>query len=214
MARFEKRRVGFNYVEYFTSFHLKELLQTPNRRMAGGSTNIYANIPHANSFFTLLYSEVWADHWLYFSGRMARETKLWPKRTLLAFALPTVPIFLMLSAGFIADLVRRAQRILASTRDQKWKERLALLLEKFELDLVPLGLVGLGALLYLYWQTGPALLPGKNSTVKFIYVASLVAPTIALLFRRRLKPLTFNLLSGYLLILFVVAVPVAIFWPS
>ena len=56
------------FVAYFTTFHVDELLQSPNRKMAGGTTKIFDNNPHANSFFTLFYSEVWADHWLYFSG--------------------------------------------------------------------------------------------------------------------------------------------------
>ena len=77
-----------------------------------------------------------------------------------------------------------------------------------------LGIAGLGCLLYLYWQTGPALLPGKNSTIKFVYVASLVGPTLALLFRHRMRAFTFNLLAGYFLLLNIVALPVAMFWPS
>ncbi len=52
---FERRRPGFDYVHYFTTFHLRKVLETPNRRMGGGSTSIYANNPDANSFFTLLH---------------------------------------------------------------------------------------------------------------------------------------------------------------
>jgi hypothetical protein len=87
-------------------------------------------------------------------------------------------------------------------------------LERLELSLVPLGIAGLGTLLYLYWQTGPALLPGKNSTIKFVHIASLFGPTIALLFTRRLEVPAFNLLTCYFLLLFVAALPVAMFWPS
>jgi hypothetical protein len=214
METFEKRRPGFSFVHYFTTFHLGELLETPNRRIGGGTTSIYANNPEANSFFTLLYSEVWGDHWLYFSGNQAREGKLWPKRTLLATALATPPILGLLGAGFVLDLARRARRVVVERKGQSLWEKLRALLDALELDLVPLGIAGLGTLLYLYWQTGPALLPGKNSTIKFVYLASLFGPTIALLFRRRLKVQSFNLLTCYFLLLFIVAFPVAMFWPQ
>jgi len=211
---FAKRRPGFDFVGYFTTFHLKELIETPNRRMGGGTTSIYNNNPHANSFFTLLYSEVLGDHWLYFSGHQAREGKLWPKRTLLVTGLLLPPITVLLGGGFVLDLVRRARGRLKASAGQPWRTRLVALLDALEPSLVPLGIAGLGTLLYLYWQTGPALLPGKNSTIKFVYVASLFGPTIALLFTRRLKVTTFNLLTCYFLIVFIVALPVAVFWPS
>lgn len=211
---FAKRRPGFDYVAYFSTFHAAELLEVPNRKMGGGTANIYDNNPSANSFFTLLYSEVWADHWLYFSGKKDREGKLWPKRTVLAVALGTPPLVLLLAGGFVADLVRRSRRVLADAKGNTIWARLAQLAKRLEVDLVLLGIAGLGCLLYLYWQTGPALLPGKNSTIKFVYVASLVGPTLALLFRRRLMPFSFNLLAAYFLVLFIVSLPVAMFWPS
>jgi hypothetical protein len=211
---FAKRRPGFDFVAYFSTFHAKELLQSPNRKMAGGRTKIFDNNPHANSFFTLLYSEVWGDHWLYFSGKKDREGKLWPKRTVLALALATPPVVVLLALGFARDLVRRSRRALADAKAKKLWARLVELASRLEIDLVLLGIAGLGCLLYLYWQTGPALLPGKNSTIKFVYVASLVGPTLALLFRRRFTSLAFNLLAAYFLLLFIVSLPVAAFWPS
>lgn len=211
---FAKRRPGFDFVHYFTSFHLEELIESPNRRIGGGTTSIYNDNPKANSFFTLLYSEVWADHWLYFSGGQGREGKLWPKRTLLVTGLLLPPILTLIGAGFVVDLVRRARRQLKEQAGQSPWRKLTGLVERLEPSLVPLGIAGLGTLLYLYWQTGPALLPGKNSTIKFVYIASLFGPTIALLFTRRLKVTSFNLLACYLLVLFIVALPVAMFWPT
>jgi hypothetical protein len=124
------------------------------------------------------------------------------------------PILTVIGAGFVVDLARRGRRVIEEQAGQTLSRKLVTLLERLELSLVPLGIAGLGVLLYLYWQTGPALLPGKNSTIKFVYVASLFGPTIALLFTRRLKVAAFNLLTCYFLILFVVALPVAMFWPS
>jgi hypothetical protein len=211
---FARRKPGFDFVGYFSTFHCRELLKSPNRKMAGGTTRIFDNNAYANSFFTLLYSEVWGDHWLYFSGKKDREGKLWPKRTVLALALATPLMLLLLAGGFVRDLVRRSRRALADAKGQKVWARLAELAKRLEVDLVLLGVTGLGCLLYLYWQTGAALLPGKNSTIKFVYLASLVGPTLALLFRQRMRAFTFNLLAAYLLLLNIVALPVAMFWPS
>jgi hypothetical protein len=213
METFEKRRPGFDFTRYFTTFHLQKLLRSPNRRLGGGSTSIYANNPDANSFFTLLYSEVWGDHWLYFSGNPTREGKLWPKRTMLTVALAMPAVLVTLGGGFIADLIGRVRRALAELKEQKSLAKLGGLIEKLEVELVLCGIAGLGCALYLYWQLGPALLPGKNSTIKFVYIASLFGPALALLFRRRPSARAFNLLAVYFLILFVVAVPVAMFWP-
>jgi hypothetical protein len=213
METFERRRPGFDFTRYFTTFHLAKLLDTPNRRLGGGSTSIYANNPDANSFFTLLYSEIWGDHWLYFSGNQAREGKLWPKRTMLTVALGMPAITAMLGGGFVLDFIRRARRAFAELKGHKALAKLTGAFERLELDIVLLGIAGLGAALYLYWQLGPALLPGKNSTIKFVYIASLFGPALALFFRRRPSTLAFNLLTAYFLVLFVVAIPVAMFWP-
>ncbi len=213
METFEKRRPGFDFRRYFSTFHLEKLLTQPNRRLGGGSTSIYANNPDANSFFTLLYSEIWGDHWLYFSGNQAREGKLWPKRTLLTVALGMPPVVAMLGGGFIVDFIRRLRRALAELKQQKLLTKLWGLIQKLEADLVLFGIAGLGCALYLYWQTGPALLPGKNSTIKFVYIASLFGPALALLFTRRPSARAFNLLAAYFLVLFVAALPVAMFWP-
>jgi hypothetical protein len=214
METFEKRRPGFSYKHYFTTFHLGELLKSPNRKLGGGTTSIYGNNPEANSFFTLLYSEVWGDHWLYFSSRQARETKLWPKRVLFVTGLALPPVVALLGVGFALDVTRRARRVVAERASESVWQKLRALIDALELDLVPLGVGGLGVLLYLYWQTGPALLPGKNSTIKFVYIASLFGPTISLLFKRRLRVSTFNLLTCYFLLLFIVALPLAMFWRS
>jgi hypothetical protein len=213
IAVFEKRRPGFDYVSYLTSFHVAKLLETPNRKMGGGSTSSYANTPDANSFFTLLHSEIWGDHWLYFSGNQAREGKLWPKRTMLTAALAMPAVVTLLGGAFVVDLIRRTRRALAELKERKPLAKLVGLIEKLEADLVLLGITCLGLALYLYWQFGPALLPGKNSTIKFVYVASLFGPATALLFTRRPSAPTFNLLAAYFLVLFIVSVPVAMFWP-
>lgn len=213
IAKFEGRRVNFDFVHYFTSVHLKELLETPNRKLGGSSPSIYANNPLANSFFTVLHSEVWGDQWLYFSGAGMREGKLWPKRVSLTVALAVPFIVGWLGLTFLWDWLTRLRRAVKDSRGLGLRARATTLFQNFEQELVLLGIAGLGAALYMYWQTGPALLPGKNSTIKFIYIAGLFPPTLALLFRRRLRPLSFNLLSIYFFVLFIAAFPVAMYWP-
>ena len=67
--------------------------------------------------------------------------------------------------------------------------------------------------LFLYWQTGPALLPSKNSTIKFTYTATFYPLAIALAGYRPSR-WSFNATAYYLLALFAGALPVAIFSPG
>ena len=214
ISKFEGRRANFNYFKYYTTFNLTDLIDDPSRKMGDGGESVYADTPLANSFFTLLYSEVWGDQWLYFSGPKMRDLKVWPKRLILTCALLVPPIMAGLGGLFLWDMLRRAREQLRATKDHSVVRRLLELAATLERELVLLAIAVLGAALFIYWQAGPALLPGKNSTVKFIYIATLFPPTLALVFSRRMKPLTFNLLSGYFLILFIAAFPFAMYWPK
>lgn len=214
ISKFERRRVNFDYRAYYTSLNLKDLIVDPSRKMGDGDAGVYADTPLANSFFTLLYSEIWGDQWLYFSGPKMRDNKVWAKRMLLTCALGVPPIMLGLGGlslwGFLVQVRRRA----AETKATPLFERLTVLFAEFEPVLALSAMLTLGAVLFVYWQGGPALLPGKNSTVKFIYISTLFPLAISLAFSHRLKPRAFNLLSAYFLFLYVVAYPVAVYWPS
>jgi hypothetical protein len=214
ISKFEKRRANFNYKAYYTSLNLKDLIVDPSRKMGDGDAGVYADTPLANSFFTLLYSEIWGDQWLYFSGPKLRDNKVVAKRALLTCALAVPPAMLALLGWSLWGLVGRIRQKAAEVSGSPRLQRILAVLSEIEPELVLLAIATLGAGLFVYWQGGPALLPGKNSTVKFIYIATLFPPAIALAFGRRLKPLPFNLLSAYFLILFVVAFPFAMYWPS
>jgi len=213
ISKFEKRRANFDYRSYYTTLNLHDLIVDPSRKMGDGE-GVYADTPLANSFFTLLYSEIWGDQWLYFSGPKMRDNKVWPKRMLLVCALAVPPTMLVLGLLSLWALIGRIRKKAQDTSPSPFFRRLLLLLAAFEPELVLLSIALLGAALFVYWQGGPALLPGKNSTVKFIYIATLFPPAIALVFGRRLRPVVFNVLSGYFLVLYVVAYPVAMYWPQ
>lgn len=197
---FEANRAGFGYARYFTSFRAGELLDGDESEREQP-----AALAPENSFFTLLYADTWGDQWRAFSSPRSKEDKKWPKLIMLGAALPTIPIATALG---VAALLRLARRIRRAAAERAWAG-----LSELEPELVLLAVVLAGAATFVWWQVTRALLPDDNSTVKFIYVASLVPPALALLFRREPSAWTFRLLSGYGLALFALAFPLVMYWP-
>jgi hypothetical protein len=200
-------RKKFDFVDYFTTFRLGSLLQTPNRfmhevdrppppRNPRRSPPVPPPNQASNSFFTLLYSEVWGDHWLYFSGSQTVDYKIWPKRFVLAAAFPLLPL---LTWRFLVGVWQSFRN---------WRPKLGQGIE----PLLALGFLLLGSALYIYWQTGEGLLPDKNSTVKFLYVAFLLPFALVLCAVPGTGRRRYNAWLYYLLTLFMAALPVAIWW--
>lgn len=194
-------RGSFDYFQYLTTFHFAELLEVPNRQINRLDEANYRRHGHdpdnryANSFFTTLYSETWGDHWLYSSGRMGADRKVFAKRVLFVMALPLIPLLALRLARAAAALVREAfHRGPAVVQNPA-----AVLL---------MHLVA-GAALFAAWQFGSALSPGKHSSIKFIYVAFLYAPAVTLCFVPRVREGCFAPWVAYLTALFVAALPVA-----
>jgi hypothetical protein len=212
-AQYEPRRAGFSYAHYFTSFHARPLLDIPNTSMSDEAPSPDKGAPRANSFFTLLYSDVWGDHWLSFSGPKHKELKSWPKRMSLACGLLLPTLIGLLGAFWIWDFTARARATWRASSG-RWSARAARFGAELETELVLLAWSALGGALFVYWQAGPALLPGDNYSLKFIHIATLFPPAIALLFSRPLKPTSATLLAAYLLLLFMAAFPVAMYWPG
>jgi hypothetical protein len=148
--------------------------------------------PLANSLPTLLYSETWGDHWLVFSGAHLKDGKIPEKRRLLAAALPATILLIGAGLAGAALVVLRARE--PGGEPRAWV----------------LALVVAGAALFLWWQLGPALLPGKNSTVKLIYVAYLLPPALVFPFQLRIPRWPWRALLAYAVVLYVVALPVAL----
>ncbi|HYP86794.1 MAG TPA: hypothetical protein VEQ59_01540, partial [Polyangiaceae bacterium] len=198
--QFAAERSDFNYGRYYASFRVKQLLD--GDKEAAETTVV-------NSFFTLLYSETWGDQWSTFANPRARDGKGSAKRALLGAALAVPPLSVALAVAALAAFVGRA-------RKQTEAERPPLLarLDELEPKLLLLALVVCGGAAFVIWQGGPALLPGDNSTVKFGYLATLIPPAIALLFAQPLRRPSFQVLSGYFLALYVIAFPVAMYYPK
>lgn len=204
IAMYEPYRKGFDFVHYFTSFYPLELLGTPNRKLGDPSIDHPDHFnPYANSFFTVAFSNVWGDHWLYFSGKVYGEQKLWPKRVCLLAALPLAPLFLFRPLLWLLQLAKRPPS------GARGFGRLNAHLPQLAALAVLVG----GAAAFLYWQTGSGLLPGKNSTIKFLYNAYLYPFALSLLFFAPLGKRSFNVWVVYVTLLFGFAFPVSMWWP-
>jgi len=199
---FDRDRTSFDFVHYYASFEPKALLAS-----SGGVDEHLAG-----SFFTLVYSETWGDQWLGFATAKGRDTKDWPRRMLLGAALPLPPILLGLAASTFWWLARKARR--RASELEGGLLRFSAAWAELEPQLVLLALALLSAAAFVAWQAGPGLLPGDNSTIKFIYFAGAVPPAIALLFAREVEAPVATLLGGYLLGLYLLAFPVAMYWPG
>ena len=197
--RYEPARDDFDRFGYFTRFYIVDLLRRPNRTIRALDTdNDEFHNRYGNSFWTLLYSDTWADHWLHFSGPVGVETRALAKRVALVAALPTIP---WLGWRFFAGLRGVVMRL----RERDPSRDLWALLTSFLL-------VGVG--LYLYWQLGSGLSPGKNSSVKFIYVAYLVPVALLVCFSTPVDVRARKLALGFVLLLFAATLPFSVFIPS
>ncbi|WP_437482560.1 hypothetical protein WME75_41080 [Sorangium sp. So ce1014] len=196
VAPYQPLKKGFDFGEYYTTFYYSKLLETPNRKLTGKEKP--SHNPMANTFFTIFYSETWGDHWLYFSGTRNPDGKLWEKRALLVVALP---LTLFLVIGFLVGVGRS---LVHAVREREWvSPRTAT---------VAMAVGGIA--LYLYWQSGAGLLPGKNSSIKFLYVAYAIPylVAVALWFRPRVR--LYNALVALSLLVYAAALPVSIYWPA
>jgi hypothetical protein len=208
----EPLRRDFSYAHYFLSFYPAQLWDAPNVGFGAAPTGTDARSAPVNSFFTLLHSEVWGDHWLSFSGPKQKDTKVWAKRVSVSTALLAPVIALLLFFAWLWSFGKRSSQLWQAGGSTPL-ERIRSLGTKLETELVLGAISVLGAALFVWWQAGPALLPGNQSSLKFIHVAAFFPPAIALLLSRPLAKRPALLLAGYALVLFMAAFPVAMYYP-
>lgn len=193
-STFESREKDFDYGAFYSTFHIADLLETPNRTFGDGGTDW--RVSNNNSFFTLFYSDFWGDHWLYFSGPRLVEAKAGVKRALLAYALLVTPLLLYCA---FRGLWVTGRQVLAG---QEWTHQLFVIL-------VAVGSV----VVYMVWTATHGVEPGKNSAIKFIYLAYAI-PFLLMLVGAGLP---IGRTAGRVglalsLVLFAVAFPVSLYW--
>lgn len=142
--KYYHRQVGFDRLPMFLNLEFHRLWERPNRHVEYG----YGN----NAVFPRLYGDMWADHWLYFSGPRGGDTKEEWKKMILVIAIPFTVLYMLAP-------------LLCSVRGVN------LLRRRKPLDLPSAcGFLAVGGfcLLMAFIYCEPEV--GKNSTVKFIYL--------------------------------------------
>lgn len=197
LAPFQPLKPKLDRVHYYASFHLRSLLETPSRADGGRKPSLAADTN--NSFWTLLYSELWGDHYLVYSGPKHHvESKLWVKRVLFVVALPLSILWLF---GMLAGTFRACSLAL---RDRN----------PLRPELLVAAVCWGGWLLFVYWQGTAGLLPGKNSTIKFLYVAWLVPFGIALAASPKTPRAPMHAVAANVVALLLSAFAMSMHWPS
>lgn len=141
------KQEGFDRRAMFLNLEFSRLLVGPPNRFAVFSGD--------NAFLPRLWGDMWADHWLYFSGRPLQELKAAFKRVVLVTGIPFTLLFFGAPVLLIGESLGAA-----------WKRR------RFTAPGLPeagalLFLAALGLLGVFVWNEPEV---GKNSTVKFCYL--------------------------------------------
>jgi hypothetical protein len=192
---YQPLKEDFDYGHYYTSFYFGKLLQVPSRADVpiGPGTN-----PKGNSFWTQLYSDFWGDHFLYFSGtKQGAERKLWAKRVLFVLALP---LSLLLWLGIVTGTFRAAVEA---------ARRRAALSPWLFMAAIFWG----GFLIFVAWQGTAGLLPGKNSSIKFLYIAWAVPFGVGTAAAQPIPARAFAPIAVLELLVAFAALPVSLNWP-
>jgi hypothetical protein len=205
IKKYAPHRASVKLLPYFSTFYFGALLREPNRDVAaldeGAETPFQSK--YGNSFPTIAYSEFWGDHWCYFSGAptseaWSKEEKRWPKRVMFVLALPVSVFLLVRFFPSVVGTVRRAR--------VDWRGAFP--------ALVLIAYLLLGSILFLWWQAGAGMTPGKNSSIKALYNAHLIAPLVLVPF---LRPVSKRLFVPLLLMTALVgaaSLPLVMFWPN
>ncbi len=186
MQAYHEKQKGFDRGPMFLNFEFDKLFHTPNRRASFSYDN--------NAFLPRFYGDIWADHWLYFSGQKGEDKKTQYKRFILLAALPFTLLYFAAAFFFafrgVASLCRRQSLQFAEVAA-------VLFLSAFSL-----------LLLFVYLE--PEV--GKNSTIKFIYlVAFQWFPFFCICWLVEKSNFLARVLPGYLLCLFLVCLPLYFF---
>jgi len=86
------RSQNFDRRSLFLNFEFDKMFQLPNRRAKYANGN--------NAFFPRMYNDLWADHWVYFSGPVRKQDDLVSlKRYILGAATLFTALYLVITFG-------------------------------------------------------------------------------------------------------------------
>jgi hypothetical protein len=135
-----QRQQGFERRHLFLNLEFHELLKIPNR---------HAHFTGGNAFLPRLYGDMWADHWLYFSGdKVFHDKKIPWKQVVLLMAVPFTLAYWVVPALYVREIFRK--------KKIHWPHTAALLF------------YAATALFIFFIYREPEV--GKNSTIKFCYL--------------------------------------------
>ncbi len=184
--KYHERQKNFSRWGMFTNMEFHLLWNNPNRTV---------RFTEGNSFLPRLFSDMWGDHWLYFSGPKFSDKKVTFKRIVLVLAIPFtllyfgVPLFL-----FGTYLVRT--KLLEAPH---WRYAASALF------------VGAIILLGLFVYLEPEV--GKNATVKFSYLLGYQwMPLFSLLGFLEHRPVLSRVVMAYTCVLWVSCLPLYVYW--
>lgn len=185
-AMLQEKAKTFDRRILFCNLEFNKLFVSPNR---------YAPFSNENALWPRLYGDIWGDHWLWFSGPVELvERKAFSKQVIFLLAAPlTVAIVLGCLASFVsfgAAVVRRLQ----------WQPH----------HVAAAISVGCMMLYMYYLYTEP--MPGNNSNVKGAYIYGYFwCPLVCFIHWLSRFPRLIVPMNTYLFILFIFALPLAIY---
>jgi hypothetical protein len=203
LVKHRLRAEGFDRRLLFLNTEFGQMLRTPDRHVRFKATaswpmRRYRIAPRPspcdddnNAFVPRLYSDMWGDHWLFFTSRTHR---LWLKRAVLLAAAPFT------LAYFLVPLALAASGAWGLLRG-RWPSAGCCAGAIFWLAF---------AMLVLWISRQPE--PGANGTVKFCYLMAYAwLPLIALAEVLRSRPRVARLFCTYTWALLVLCLPLAVF---
>lgn len=160
------------------------------------SNYIHKKINYNNSFLPRLYGDMWADHWLYFSGKVGEDKKIFYKKMIMIAAIPFFILYLGLVILYVINGIKYAIR------------------EKvIKINHISAFLFLSVFVMFIFLTNFSMMVIGKNSIVKFGYIyAYYPLPLLLILsfFKRRKRLL--NYMVFYSMILYIFALPLIIFF--
>lgn len=213
---FKMKEVGFDRRLMFLNFEFDEIWREPSRHARFHATTAWpARLLHIpprdpaleddlNSFLPRLYSDMWGDHWLYFSGRRIQRLDpqaVWShkyplKRIVVIAAAPFTLLYFLVPVGLAVAGALGLLRRRAPTPGQTAS-----------------AIFCMSFVLLALWIAGQPE-PGANVSVKFCYLFAYAwLPLVALAEFLAARPRLARAVRAYTWALLALCLPLAVFVP-